>query len=127
MPNLISDLKRHEGFRAQPYQCSEGHWTFGYGFTSITEPEAETILKMRVQAISNALEQYTRSLSPARRDVIINMAFNLGLMGVMGFRRMWAAIYRHDFDAAAKEMLDSRWAKQVGGRADELSEIMRNG
>jgi len=55
------------------------------------------------------------------------MAYNLGVLGVMGFQRMWAAIYAKDYEEAARQMLNSKWSKQVGRRAVELAKIMRTG
>ena len=124
---LIETIKRHEGFRAIPYRCTEGVWTIGYGFTSLTKYESDVILKIKVDNLRVDLAPVIEPLSPARQDVIINMAYNLGLNGVMGFRKMWSAIYDKDFVRAADEMLKSKWADQVGARAIELSEIMRKG
>jgi lysozyme len=74
-------------------------------------------------------------LAPPRRAVLFNLAFNLGLgredsrkgEGLSGFRRMLAALRQGDSAAAAGEMLDSRWAKQVGRRATELARQMASG
>ena len=55
------------------------------------------------------------------------MAFNLGVPRLCKFKNMWAAIHEKDFDTAAEEMLDSRWAEQVKGRATELAEMMKTG
>jgi len=55
------------------------------------------------------------------------MAFNLGFNGLMQFKRMWKHLGRHDYPGAAKEMLNSKWAFQVGNRAIELAKIMRTG
>jgi lysozyme len=124
---LIEQLKRHEGFRDLPYQCTEGVWTFGYGLTNITRDEAEIVLRMRVDQIADKLFSHISSLNTARQNVIINMAYNLGILGVMNFKKMWQAIYAGDFDGASTEMLSSKWAKQVGNRAVELADIMRKG
>ena len=124
---LIDTIKRHEGFRAIPYQCSSGVWTIGYGFTSLTKYESDVILKIKVDNLQVDLAPVIEPLSPARQDVIINMAYNLGIGGVMGFKKMWLAIHNKDFARAADEMLKSKWADQVGARGIELSEIMRKG
>jgi len=55
------------------------------------------------------------------------MAFNMGVPRLCKFKRMWAAIHERKFDAAGREMLDSRWAKQVGSRAIKLSDAMVKG
>ena len=55
------------------------------------------------------------------------MAFNMGVPTLLEFRRMLGALAEKDWDGAAVEMLDSKWARQVGSRANELSELMRRG
>ena len=55
------------------------------------------------------------------------MAFNMGIGGLLGFRKFLAELQDRHFEAAAKEMLDSRWAEQVGRRAEELAQIVRTG
>jgi lysozyme len=125
--DLIDDLKRHEGFRAIPYKDTVGVWTFGHGLTYITEKESDVVVRMRVAAIKATLQDEIKHLNPTRQNVIINMAYNLGINGLRKFRHMWAAIKREDYDTAATEMLNSKWARQVGNRATELSEIMREG
>ncbi len=127
MQDLIAQLKRQEGYAATPYQCPAGVWTWGYGFTSITTDEADMVLRLKVLELRHALYERIYHLTPARQDVIVNMAYNLGLAGLGKFKRMWAAIEAGDFGRAADEMLNSRWARQVGNRALELSEQMRRG
>ena len=70
---------------------------------------------------------WARALSPERQAVLVNMAFNLGIAGLLAFKRMLAACERGEYAAAAREMLDSVWAKQVGARAVRLAEQMRTG
>jgi len=70
---------------------------------------------------------YWPRLSPLRKKVVANMRFNLGASGLLGFKRMHAALGRDDYEAAADEMVDSRWYRQVGGRAVELVAAMRAG
>ncbi|MGL5648293.1 MAG: glycoside hydrolase family protein [Clostridium sp.] len=62
-----------------------------------------------------------------RREVLINMCFNLGYGGLLGFRKFLAAMEKKDYPTAAKEMLDSKWAKQVKGRAIELRDQILKG
>ena len=59
--------------------------------------------------------------------IVANMAFNLGMPRLNKFKKMWSAIEDEDYNNAAVEMLDSRWAEQVKGRATRLSNIMRTG
>jgi lysozyme len=80
----------------------------------------------RVERDLNMVDEYM-DLDRIRQTVIANMVFNLGFNGLMQFKRMWKHLGTHDYPAAAKEMLDSKWARQVGNRAIELSKIMRTG
>ncbi len=132
MSKLIEQLKRHEGFRSKPYKDTEGFTTIGYGFNvdaGISEFLAELILKNQVYTIEYELGSFGwfDSINEARQDVIINMVFNIGKSGFMQFKKMIAAIEHGDFEEAAKQMLDSKWAGQVGDRAIELAEQMRTG
>lgn len=70
---------------------------------------------------------FAHLLDDARLDVLINMCFNLGIYRLLGFKKMLAALERRDYIQASIEMMDSRWAKQVGGRAVELSVQMQTG
>ena len=125
--NLIDQLERDEGFREKPYQCTSGVWTIGHGFTYLTLEESRAVLNIRVNKLRSELNSSIKYLSPARQDVLLNMAYNLGVGGLFRFKFMWNAIYRKDFNRAAEEMLNSRWAKQVNGRAIRLAEAMRKG
>lgn len=127
MTDLIAQLKRHEGFAATPYRCPAGVWTWGYGFTEITQDEADMVLRLKVLELRHALYERIYHLTPARQAVIVNMAFNLGIAGLGKFSRMWSAIGDGNYDLAATEMLNSKWARQVGNRAVELAEQMRRG
>ncbi|MDZ4242178.1 MAG: glycoside hydrolase family protein, partial [Candidatus Omnitrophota bacterium] len=68
-----------------------------------------------------------RQLDDVRQEVIVSMAFNLGIAGLMRFRKMLAALDDGEYGLAADEMLDSRWADQVGRRAQRLARQMRSG
>lgn len=68
---------------------------------------------------------FWRDVTPdARRDVIVNMCFNLGLTRFAHFTKFWHAIRARDYPRAAVEMLDSRWARQVGPRSERLADVM---
>ena len=130
---LKAQLERHEGLRLKPYRDTVGKLTIGIGRNlddvGIAPEEAELMLDNDIDAVERHLktvDEYSE-LDPVRQVVLANMCFNLGFYGLMAFRRMWKAIARRDYVAAAAEMLDSRWARQVGSRADELAQIMRTG
>jgi len=130
---LVERVKYHEGYRANAYQDSVGVWTIGYGTNlqtlTLDKELAERWLLEELEGCREAVDDYIggMGLDNARREVLIEMAYNLGFAGLMKFRRMWAAIQNHDFETAAAEMLDSKWARQVGRRADSLAELMRAG
>lgn len=130
---LTSDLKDHEAFCAKPYQDINGIWTIGYGWnlesTPMSEGAAEFVLKEHVLSAVADAERYPwfHELSHNRKRVVVNMIFNLGNKGFQGFKKTIAFIDGRDYEAAALEMLDSLWARQVGIRAEFLSELMFNG
>ena len=127
MTSLIDQLESDEGFRAKPYQCTQDVWTFGHGFTFLTRDESREVLRMKVTKLERELHSSIKNLSPARQDVLVNMAFNLGVDGLYKFKMMWNAIYCGNYNRAADEMLNSKWAGQVKGRATRLADEMRKG
>lgn len=130
---LARQLERHEGLRLRPYRDTVGKLTVGYGRNledvGISKAEAELMLSNDIDTVERLLDRVDgySNLSAERQTVVANMAFNIGLTRLQGFRRMWAAIRRADYNSAAFEMLDSKYARQVGARAVELAEIMRTG
>lgn len=140
MHELIEQLKRHEGAVRnasgdhQLYKCPSDNWTLGYGRNvedrGITEVEAEYLLGNDVLIAQRELIAafpFFARLDDVRQAVLINMHFNIGLPRLRTFRNALAAIELGDWDKAAAEMLDSRWAAQVGRRAVELADQMRTG
>lgn len=132
--SLRDDLIRHEGLRLFPYRDSEGLLTIGVGRNieerGISREEALYLLDNDIREHTSELRarfQVVDTLTEARRDVLINMAFNMGVPRLAGFLRMWAAIEAGDWRKAAAEMLDSEWALQVGDRAIELAHVMQYG
>ena len=128
----IEQLKRHEGFEPHPYRCTAGKLTIGYGrnldAVPLTETEAEMLLLndlARARFLCRHAFPGYGALSRERQGVVVNMVFNMGLRRVLGFKRMVACLQVRDYPGAAREMLDSKWAAQVGARADELAEQMR--
>lgn len=127
-------LMDHEGYSAYPYLCPTKYITIGYGrnleTTGITKGEAMRLLVNDIEYHAKFLYEnfdFFYGLCPARQSVLVNMCYNLGRRGFMKFKRMLAALSRSDFDYAAKEMLDSKWARQVKHRAKQLAHIMRTG
>ena len=142
-PLAVAQLKRHEGLRLVPYRCPAGFLTIGYGHNidanpvpnlgpddRISEVEAGKILELDMRSCGMALDRALpdwRALSEPRQAVLLNMAVNLGVRGLLGFRKAVAAIRAGDFETASREMLNSKWSRDVKGRALELAEQMRSG
>lgn len=135
--DLIEQLKRHEGLVLNAYTDHLGFWTIGYGRLidkrrggGISEEEAEMLLRNDVARVTKEVERrlpWVRGLSDTRYQALCNMAFQMGVSGLLGFRNMLAAMEQGQFDRAAQEALDSRWAKQTPTRAAEVAKMIRSG
>jgi len=130
---LREQLARDEGLKLTAYQDALGVWTLGYGH-NLANPIPRAAAALILEAdLDDALQQVRDRLSwsidvpEARRAVLVNMAFNLGMAGLLGFRKFLVAAQAGDWGTAAREMLDSRWATQVGDRARRLADQMRDG
>jgi len=133
---LADDIKKHEGFRDTVYLDTVGVATVGYGHalhegSRIPHLVADLLFE---QDFNDAKKDYEilanregLCLTPLRKGVLINMLFNMGLRRVMGFKKMLAALQADNWGEAATQMLDSKWAHQVGPRAKDLAEKMRRG
>ena len=127
-------LEQHEGNRRYAYTDSVGKLTIGIGFNlddvGLYPEESQWILRNRISKIDtkliNILPEY-RGLNAVRRIVLVDMMYNLGQRRFFGFKKMLAALQVRDYAEAAKEMLDSKWARQVGGRSTRLARIMETG
>lgn len=138
---LAEELIRDEGLKLYAYQDSEGYWTIGIGRLidkkrggGISREEAFYLFDNDLREKEADLDRYLpwwRALSPARQRVLLNMCFNMGIgnskEGLRSFKNTLAAMERGDYEAAARGMKASKWAKQVGERADRLIEMMKNG
>jgi lysozyme len=134
---LIAELRRDEGVVRHAYQDSLGYWTIGVGRLidrrrggGLSEDEIDQLLwndVMRVEAGLDRRIAWWRKLDPVRRRVLVNMAFNLGVEGLMGFVRTLKAVEDGRWADAAAGMLASKWARQVGVRAERLAGMMRTG
>lgn len=131
---LVKLLITHEGLRLKPYRDTVGKLTIGVGRNlddvGITEEEALYLLKndiRRTIKFLSAVLPFWDRLSETRKIVLIDMCFNLGAKKFMSFKKMRKALEEGDYRLAAKEMLDSKWARQVKGRAQTLARMMREG
>lgn len=130
MNNLIKSVKKHEGFRSEVYKDSLGFDTIGYGTKMpLSEFEAELILRHRLDAKIEELvneKQIVLALPSDKQFILYEMAYQLGVSGLVKFKKMWIALESKDYFAASEEMLDSRWAKQTPRRANELAFKMKS-
>ena len=153
--DLIDKLVVAEGLRLQVYKDTLGIDTIGIGRNledrgiskeeldwmdipsidhvyewGITEADAVYLATNDVQIVEEELVRAhpcVDRLDSVRQLILIDMAFNMGVPRLCKFKMMWGALEAEDFPTAAKEMLDSRWAKQVKGRATKLANAMHNG
>ncbi len=130
---LKAQLVRHEGDRRLPYRDQQGNLTIGVGRDLDSKPLSDAVVRQMLEEdIAEATERCLHlvpsfaGLDELRQRVLVNMSFNLGNR-LHGFTQFLAAVDRRDFAAAAVEMLDSAWAKEVGARATELAQQMEKG
>lgn len=131
---LKEQLRRHEGVKRFPYVDSVGKMTVGVGRNlsdrGISMATMEQMLTEDIELATSELDKIYPDwceLSENRQLVLANMTFNLGAPRYLTFEKFWAALRQAQYELAASEMMDSRWARQVGERAVELSELMKNG
>jgi lysozyme len=131
---LRMTLMRHEGLRLKPYKDSAGKLTVGVGRNlddvGINREEAMFLLDTdlgRCEAELRGAFPWFHALDDVRQEVLMNMAFNLGVEGLKKFKATIQAVADGDYAGAAKAMMNSRWAGQVGKRAQELAVAMRSG
>jgi len=131
---LVRQIELHEGLRLKPYRCTAGKLTIGVGRNledrGITLSEARMLLANDLADVRNGLLNalpWVAKLDDVRQRVLVDMAFNLGLQGLLEFKRTLAAVQAGQYQQAATMMLQSRWAKQVGQRAERLSRMMVTG
>jgi len=133
-PKLAEIIKREELLRLRPYMDTEGKVTIGYGRNlsdvGINTAEAEAMFARDIADADRGVQQrlpWATQLDPVRYAVLVDMAFNMGIDGLLTFKNTLREISVGAYGAAAAKMLDSKWAIQVGGRAVRLSEMMRTG
>lgn len=132
---MVAQLKRHEGKVLHEYKDHLGYSTIGYGrliekgMGGITEAEADYLLMNDMSKFIKDAEKFDwfAGLNPARKAVIVNMLFNLGLTRFNRFLKFKQALSEGDYLTASREMLDSKWARQVKGRSEELAKQMETG
>ena len=151
MDAIISELELDEGVRLSPYRCTAGFLTIGVGRNldtnkltaeelafvghncrtkPITKEQSDYLLKNDIEKVCADLMKFLpwwAYLGDVRKRVLVNMAFNLGTEGLLKFENTLALIRSGSYAQAAAEMVKSKWAKQVGKRADRLANMMKTG
>ena len=149
MSKLLEQLKKHEGYRQHVYKDTMGLDTIGYGYClsrnplKLTDNELNIYRKEGIKEptaayiLMNCIDEFRKTLlvkiegfnnlDEVRQNVLINMAFNIGIGGLLKFKNTLAHIRSGQYELAAAEMLDSTWARQVHGRAKELALQMKTG
>lgn len=131
---LRLQLVKHEGLRLKAYTDTAGKVTVGVGRNltdvGLSEAEAYFLLENDVDRVElDLVRKFPEwaKLDDVRQLVLADMAFNVGIYGLLGFKQMLRAVEDRRFSEAARQMLDSRWHDQVGLRAETLAAMMDQG
>ena len=135
MSKLSDQLRIHEGVRRHVYLCTAGYETIGVGRNiaesgiGLSDDEIDYLLENDIKRCKQELISLSwfPDLDAVRQDAIVNLCFNLGLTRLMGFQNAMGAMAVGDYEKAADEFLDSRWAKQVGQRSLDVAHMIRTG
>lgn len=131
---LIAELERDEGMRLKPYRDSLGIETIGIGRNlrdvGLSKEEAYHLCNNDLDRVFAGLDEllpWWRSLNEVRQRAVANLAFNMGVVRLFGFRKTLALLEAGDYESASVEVLASKWAQQVGERAGRISRMIRDG
>lgn len=149
MEETIERLTRHEGIRLQPYKCPAGYLSIGIGRNLITNPitkeeavvlgdwahgitknGAVFLLKNDIRRVYHQCREalpFWTSLDDERQYALLDMAFNLGINGLLKFKKMLSAMEIGNYRGAAKECLASKYAADVGARARRIAKTIEKG
>jgi len=137
MSKLTEMLRRHEGVETHAYKCTSGKITVGVGRNidpdgglGLSDDEIDVLLEndidRSIKELGAAFNWFS-DLNEARRDAMIDLAFNMGLTRLTGFKKALAAMAEANYDTAAAEFMDSKWASQVKDRAIEICAMIKTG
>lgn len=136
--SLIEELlKKEEGWIPHAYQDHLGYWTIGYGKLidkrkggGITKEEGEYLLRNEIARKSEELFEalpWAKLLDEVRQTVLIAMAFQMGVEGILGFRNTMHALMTGDWTKAAAGIRGSLWARQTPARAERMARAIETG
>jgi len=137
MSKLTEMLRRHEGVETHAYKCTSGKITVGVGRNidesggiGLSDDEIDYLLENDIdrciKELGSAFNWFS-DLNEARRDAMIDLVFNMGLTRLTGFKKALAAMAEANYDTAAAEFMDSKWASQVKDRAIEICAMIKTG
>lgn len=146
---LIQRFVLHEGCELMPYRCPAGYLTIGVGrnletnpltgeekkvcgdyMHGITKNIAFYLLRHDIEKVKRECKQnipFFNRLDPERQYALIDMCFNLGIKSLLGFKKMLGAMGCGDWERAANESLNSKYAKQTGKRARRIANTIKTG
>lgn len=132
---LKDDLIRDEGVVLHAYEDSLGYLTIGIGRLidkrrggGISLEEARYLLGNDIARITAELDRHIpwwNGLPEPKQRALANMAFQLGISGLLGFRKMLAALKAGEWEKASREALDSSWSLQTPERAERIAAVLR--
>lgn len=135
--SITKHLRQEEGEVLHSYLDHLGFVTIGVGRLiderkggGITPVESAYLLDNDIEAKTKALDKaipWCNQLAPARKGVLLSMAFQMGVDGLLGFKNTLKLVQQGDYTNAAIAMLRSEWAMQTTGRAKRMADQMRTG
>lgn len=130
----INRIKQNEALRLRLYPDSVGKLTIGWGHNIQDKGISQAVADMMFDedlhdAEADLLRElpWTTMLDPVRKEVLVEMSFNMGIKSLLTFKATLSALQTGDYKQAAGHMLDSLWHKQVGARAETLAKIIETG
>jgi lysozyme len=127
----LDQILLDEGFREKPYRCTEDYLTVGHGINldaGITEEESKLIVLHRLKKLDVSLQRnldWYKTAPSELQNVLCSMGYQLGVSGLLKFKKALAAMEAKDYETAAAELLDSRWSRQTSLRAHRLADRVR--
>ena len=128
---LTEDLIRDEGVRSIPYLDTVGKWTIGVGRNltdnGVSQSEIDLMLANDIGNVLDECQSLTcwAGLNDNQKRGLANMVFNMGLPRLKSFKKMLGALEASEYTKAYSEALDSKWAQQVGDRAQRVASLLR--
>ncbi len=132
-PGIVEMLQRDEGLRLKLYRDTRGNWSIGYGRNlharGLNKEEALLLMQNDILACQGDLDAHIgwwRLLSAPRQLAMLSLCYNLGIYGLKEFKDALAATEAGHYQEAAREFLDSKWARQVGYRARRIAHLIEH-